>query len=208
MSRQHSLLGVFVCMLLLMAAMFYPTTDTFAQDICGCSPDQEQNATLTICVGGMNRTVIVAYCNKNYCPPERGVQPCNPDNLPINARTIIRKVCVTDGGPIIADPQVIMNATVAAMGICCSGYHFFPPCQDPQAPFLWLVTTPKCVRFDVAAQCVYACDNTPCCTHLVRFTQTTTGECITDVLHSCDDPVGCEADCIRLECRYPVECCW
>lgn len=152
----------------------------------------------------MNRTVIVAYCNKNYCPPERGVQPYNPDNLPIDARTIIPKVCVTDGGPTIADPQVIMNATVAAMGIC---YHFFPPCQDSQTPFHWLVTTPRYVRFDAAAQCVYACDNTPCRTHLVRFTQTTTGECITDVLYSCDDPAGCEADCIRLECRYPVECC-
>ncbi len=208
MSRERSFLGVLICTLLLTACLFHPGSRASAQVICDCPPDQMRDVTLRVCVGGANRTIVVSYCNTNYCPPQPDVQPCNPDNLPINARTVIRKVCIVDGGPALANAQDLMDAAIVAMSICCNDYQFFPPCEDPQAPFHWIVTIPLCVQFDAAAQCVWACDDSPCCTHLVRFTQTASGTCETRVLKTCDDQRDCPtADCIRLACRYPVKCC-
>lgn len=207
MSRERSFLGVLFCTLLLTACLFHPGSRASAQVICDCPPDQSMEATLTVCIAGANRTIMVSYCNTNYCPPQPDVQPCNPNNLPINARTIIRKVCLVDGGPPLPGAQELMDAAIIAMSICCNNNQFFPPCDDPQAPFHWIVTTPKCVQFDAAAQCVTACDNTPCCTHLVLFEHTAPGRCETRLLQTCEDPGDCSADCTRLECRYPFNCC-
>jgi len=209
MSHVRSFRTILASAFILVAGLLVPTLDLTSQVLCECTASQEKTAQLTVCIGGVNREVKVAYCNTSYCPPKVGVQPCNPGNLPINARTVIRRICVVDGGALVTDPQVLLNATVSAMGICCSGYRFFPECQHPPAPFHWIVSWPKCAKFDVAGQCLIGCDNSRCCTHLVRFIPSTTGDCTTTVLRSCEDPGECSStDCIRLECRYPIECCW
>jgi len=190
-----------ICMLFLAS-----TTRATAQDNCRCLPSEEQSQLIKICFGPTGSAFVkVTYCNESYCPPKDGVQPCNPNNLPISARTVIKSIC--PDGFTTTDAQGLMNATVAAIGICCGNGTFFPQCPESEHIFNWIVSWPKCVLFN-ADRCLVACLDAPCCTNLVQFERTGTGKCVTRVLSECPDDRACDADCITLDCKYPTKCCY
>lgn len=200
MSHTRYSYGILGSLLLLVSIL--SLSSAAAQPPCRCTAS-DTTTPMAIWIGGQYRSVDVTYCQDNYCPVNRTITTCNPGGEIIHARTVIRQICITDGGPPINDAQALFDATLLRMGICC-GDKLFPVCIGaPHDIFNWLVSVPKCVQFDATGRCVTACDNSPCCTFLVQFSLTPTSDCVTTILNTCDEPGDCTGACISLQCRYP-----
>lgn len=197
-------------LLVLISMLMMPRTE--AQTLCECPEPDEQVQVIDICFGGILRQVKVTYCNQTYCPSVPVQDPCNPLGLPITARTFIKGICPI--GFVTANAQGLLNATVAALGLCCGNRADLLTCPVATPDVHWIVSWPKCVYFDANA-CLNACENSPCCAFLVRFQPNNPqpGQCLTTVLANCMDPAPCPPPppgvaCILLDCIYPVACCW
>ncbi|MBN9399167.1 MAG: hypothetical protein J0I17_03220 ['Candidatus Kapabacteria' thiocyanatum] len=203
--------GSVVVMLIAIASIVLGTVATSAQSVCTCTPALSITRQITICFNGAQRQVEVTYCNESFCPPSTQITDhCNAQNLPIDARTVIKRICPI--GFATTNAQGLMNATIAAIGLCCNNQGGIFECQ-PSTVYHWIVRWPKCVYFD-ATGCLEACDDTPCCHALVRFrpNSPTPGRCETTVLTNCSENLECPPSpvntCIKLDCIYPVTCCW
>lgn len=97
-----------------------------AQPTCRCT-SSDTTIAMAIWIGGQYRDIDVTFCQDDYCPVNRTITTCNPGGEIIHARTVISRICITDGGPLIADAQALFDATVLRMGICC-GDKLFPVC--------------------------------------------------------------------------------
>lgn len=205
-------LRLLAAMLVVLGVMAMSNTSASAQANCDCPITTQTVKVIDVCFGTQTRQVEVTYCNERFCPPRVVPDPCNLLNLPIAARTAIWRICPVGFGT--TDAQGLLNATVAAMGLCCGNKAGIFDCTLPFTEYNWIVRLPTCVFFD-AGGCINACPNTPCCTYLVRFRPNfpDPDQCETVILNDCPDPAPCPpspggADCIRLNCQYPIDCCW
>lgn len=107
---------------------------------------------------------------------------------------------------------------VAAMGLCCGNQVRLFECPNADQTYDWMISWPQCVYLDPTG-CLQGTDQPVCCSFLVEFRPNypTAGQCRTTVLDDCTlqaVPVPCELSttpvgfAIRLQCSYPVECCW
>lgn len=192
-----------------------PTCSIVAQ-LCACPEPDYIVRQITVCFDHQMRQVEVTYCNQTFCPAIPYPGDCNPRSLPVSARTVIRKVCPL--GFTTMNAQGLMNATVAAMGLCCGNQAGLFECPNADQAYDWMISWPQCVYFDPTG-CLQGTDQSVCCSFLVEFRPNypTAGQCRTTVLDNCTlqtVPVPCELSttpvgfAIRLQCSYPVECCW
>lgn len=201
-----------VGMFIILAGMTMPSASASAQANCDCPVTMQKVKVIDICFEGQIRQVEVTYCNETFCPPRVIPDPCNVPNVPISARTVIWRICPI--GFVTPNAQGLMNATIAAMGLCCGNKAGIFDCTIVSPEYNWIVRSPKCVYFD-ATGCLNACPNTPCCGALVRFRPNfpMQGQCETTILADCSDTAPCPPpptgiNCIQLDCHYPVNCCW
>lgn len=203
-SCRRTLVGIFIAVVCMLAA----STNLRAQAGCNDCNAPDQVVPVNICLQGVNQIVNVTLCHMVFCPPLVYAHPCNPNNLPINARTVIKQICPTIPTGNIAG---LVQATIAGLGICCDQGQFMTWCATAPNPnvFNWLVSHPVCWEMDAATGCWKGCNPSPCCTNLVRFTRLTTGGCRTTVLKTCDETGECPtSQCIRIPCTpYPLQCC-
>lgn len=211
-SLRHCLLIIALPVLLLFTVT---VSDIMAQP-CACPEADYIVRQITVCFDHQMRQVEVTYCNQTFCPAIPYPGDCNPRNLPVTARTVIRKVCPV--GFTTMNAQGLMNATVAALGLCCGNQAELFECPDTGRTYNWMISWPQCVYFDLSG-CLQGTDQSICCSFLVEFRPNypTAGVCQTTVLDDCTlqaVPVPCELSTtpvgfpIRLHCSYPVECCW
>lgn len=193
----------------LATAMMAGNTRVQAQT-CVCPASQQQTKQITICFNGANQQVDVTFCSQTYCPPVPPAtpDPCDPPNDPIDATMVIYQICPV--GFVTTDAQGLMNATIAAMGLCCGNQLGLFNCTSSTTQYQWIVRWPKCVIFDANTNCLVACQGSPCCGFRVLFQTTAAGFCETIPLDNCSDPTTCTAGsgCIELQCTYPTQCCW
>lgn len=215
MSLAHRHLRYMAAFLPILLLLAVPVSKATAQ-LCTCPEPDNIVKQITVCFDHQMRQVDVTYCNQTFCPAIPYPGDCNPRNLPVNARTIIRKVCPI--GFTTMNAQGLMNATVAAMGLCCGNQAGIFECPNADQIYNWMVSWPQCVYFDLTG-CMQGTEQSICCSFLVEFRPNfpTAGLCRTTVLDDCTPqavPVPCELSTtpvgfpIRLQCSYPVECCW
>lgn len=195
--------------IVVLSSITYAGTVVKAQ-YCMCPPDKAVTKQIKICLDQQDRFVNVTYCFQKFCPdqPLTVVDPCNPQNNPIHARTVISRICPV--GFTTTNAQGLMNATVAAMGYCCGDQAELFNCSAATAGYRWIVRWPKCVFFD-ANNCLVGCPGSPCCGFYVGFFPNVPvqGQCTTVVFNDCSDVGVCNATCgTQLTCTYPVQCCW
>jgi len=208
MSRPTYFHRAVVGILIILAGMVFESRQATAQ-FCVCPTTLLTTKRVTICFNGAFQQVDVTYCNENYCPPMPPAtpDPCDPPNDPINARTVIYQICPI--GFATADAQNLMNATIAAMGLCCGDQAGLFNCTAGATRADWIVRWPKCVQFD-ATGCLVACAGSPCCGFRVAFFPgNPAGLCETLILDNCSDPTSCTSStCTELQCFFPTQCCW
>lgn len=177
---------------------------------CFCATTQEVTKRIDICYNNIIQQVDVTYCGETFCPPQQmaTAEPCNTPNDPISARTTISRICPV--GFIPTNAQNLMNATIAAMGLCCGDQAGLFGCTAATMGHQWIVRWPKCVQFD-AMGCLAGCTGSPCCGFRVLFEPNQPpGVCRTTILENCSDTFACPSGstCIELTCEYPLRCCW
>ncbi len=213
MSRRSSFLRPLLGVLLFVACLSMPDQRAFGQAYCTSCAQPDQVWRVDICMpGGQTRTVDVTVCNETYCPAQPLGEPCVPN--PINARTVIKKICPVGWTGTTGDIQIILNKVIPKIGVCCGGNTYLSAC--PSNPdFVWLVNYPTCWEY-TAANCWEPCLNAPCCTYLLhyQFNIPNPGDCSFNWGPVCGTgPEECHPPTVPLTCQSigcnlnPEPCC-
>lgn len=170
-----------------------------AQDVCGCSDDNDLMQTIDICIDGVEYEVQVVYCHLCYQAPTMQ-EICTPQFLS-HSRTTIRQVC----GQVVnlKTPRQIYDAIWCAFQPCYDVICHYPQ-YEPGDFLCWEFITPKCTQ--VINNCLVACANSPCCVTRTRWEWDPLTR-ICNQMHStnnwsCQFGSGnCAIGCTTTECR-------
>ncbi len=198
-------------MLFVLVCLILPGTLASAKVDCTCTLPQIVTR-ITICFDGQYRLVDVTYCNDKFCPAATITDACSPP-VAIDVRTLIKKIA--PAGFTTTNAQGLVNATIAAMGLCCGNQAGLFSCASSTNEYVWLVRWPKCASFNAGVLELH--EGGPCCGAVVRYRPNTPtpGQCETTVLKGCTVPGICPpvviggTPVIDLACDpFPASCCW
>lgn len=200
-----------VWMLFVLIGSVVPGALASAQADCICTLPQIVTR-ITICFDGQYRQVDVTYCSEKFCPASTTTDACST-SAAIDVRTLIKRIAPL--GFTTTNAQGLVNATIAAMGLCCGNQAGLFNCPSSTNEYVWLVRWPKCASFTAGVLDLH--EGGPCCGAIVRYRPNTPtpGLCETTVLKSCTVPGICPpvvvggAPVIDLACDpFPASCCW